>query len=230
MSIKVLVAESNDILRTGLRVLVAENPNVTQVYEATNEANLTRQLLSQHIDLLVINQQLITNIAAFSLGDFIVLAAEPDMGALKKAYLHGARGYLSVQASTTLLQSLLEAEQQMFMLDPLFIPWAMEYLFRSPLASIKENLLTPREREIVDLLRAGYDRPKIANLLSISESTLKTHLKHIARKRETEPYMYLETQVLGGKQSTPEFQGDRQSVPLPYHKTANQARVGQRYT
>ncbi|HJT55086.1 MAG TPA: LuxR C-terminal-related transcriptional regulator [Ktedonobacteraceae bacterium] len=203
MGIKVLVAEPNQILRAGLRVLVAENANVAQVYEASNEANLTRQLLSLHIDFLLINQQLITNIAAFSLGEFIVLAAEPDIATLKKAYLHGARGYLSISASPKILQRLLEPEQRMFTLDPLFIPWAMEYLFRSPLACIKESLLTPREREIVDLLRAGYDRPKIASILSISESTLKTHIKHISHKRETEPANYLETQVLGSTRSAP---------------------------
>lgn len=203
MSIKVLVAESDDRLRSGLCVLVAENPNVTQVYEATNEANLTRQLLSLYIDLLVINQHLITNITAFSLRDFIVLAAQPDIMALKKAYLHRARGYLSIRTSPKMLQSLLESEKQEFTLDPVFIPWAMEYLFRSPLAGIKESLLTPREREIVDLLRKGHGRPEIASLLSISESTLKTHIKHISRKRETDPSTFLETQVLGSKRASP---------------------------
>lgn len=199
MSIKILIAESNDIFRLGLRALAAAGPDSTDIYEATNEANLTKQLLGTHIDLLIINQCLMTNITAFSYDAFIVLATEPDMAMLKKAYLQGARGYLSVQTSITLVQSLLYSSQNTFILDPLFIPWVLEHIFRSPLASIKESLLTPREREIFDLLREGYDRRKIASQLSISESTLKTHLKHIARKRDNDPFAYLETQVLGSK-------------------------------
>lgn len=198
MSMKVLIAEPNDILRTGLNALIAKEPDIACVYEATNEATLVNQLLSFHVDLTVINQRLMTNVVAFPRGHFIVLAAEPDMAILKKAYLLGARGYLSLQTSTALLHSLLQPAQP-FMFDPLFIPWAMEYLFRNPLASIDEDLLTPREQEIVGLLREGNDRRKIACLLSISEATLKTHLKNIARKRKTEPYAHLESQILGAK-------------------------------
>lgn len=199
MNTSVLIAEPDDILRTGLNTLIAKEPAITSVYEARNEATLTNQLLRLHVDLTVINQRLMTNIVAFPRGHFIVLAAEPDMAILKKAYLLGARGYLSLQTSTELLRSLLQPMQQPFLLDPLFIPWAMEYLFRNPLASINEDLLTPREQEIVHLLREGNDRRNIACLLSISEATLKTHLKNIARKRKIEPYAHLESQVLGGK-------------------------------
>lgn len=213
MSIGVLVAEPDDRLRAKLRTIVAEDTHVTSVYEATNEANLTRQLLSLRIDLLVTNQILITNIGAFPLGDFIVLAAEPDIAALKKAYLHQARGYLSMQSSPKMLQYLLEQKERVFTLDPLFIPWAMEYLFRSPLAGIKESLLTPREREIVEHLRKGYNRPEISDLLSISESTLKTHIKNIARKREIDPSTFLETQVLGSKRSKPFIEQKLEELP-----------------
>ncbi|GHO82451.1 response regulator transcription factor [Dictyobacter formicarum] len=48
---------------------------------------------------------------------------------------------------------------------------------------IKEELLTPREKEVVSLLRKGINRHTIAKHLSISEATLKTHIKNIMRKR-----------------------------------------------
>ena len=199
MKLKVLIAEPNVILRANLCALIAEDTTEISIYEAVNEAGLIRQFLNAPMDFLIINQILLSDIAVFPCEQIIIIATEPDLAHLKQAYLYGARGYISVQPSHQLLTHILTTAQQTFTLDPLFTPWAMDFLFKSPLTSIREDVLTRREREIVKLLREGYDRKNIAHLLSISESTLKTHIKNIARKRKTETYICLESQVLGGK-------------------------------
>ena len=62
----------------------------------------------------------------------------------------------------------------------------MEYVFdRKTSPAHNETSLTPREREIVRLLREGLDRSSIARRLCIAETTLKTHMQNIAKKRST---------------------------------------------
>ena len=47
---------------------------------------------------------------------------------------------------------------------------------------MKNNTLTPREIEVVNLLIKGYHNPKISELLCISENTTKAHLSSIYEK------------------------------------------------
>jgi DNA-binding NarL/FixJ family response regulator len=60
----------------------------------------------------------------------------------------------------------------------------IEHMSTDPRFTVKEELLTPREKEIIRLLRDGIGRSVIAKQLHISEATLKTHIKNITRKRE----------------------------------------------
>lgn len=200
MDNRILIVEANDGVRTRLHSLLTEEPMVMIIQEAKDEASFIRQLYRFHPDLMVMNQGMIGDITSLPRGRFIVLADRPDIAILKKSFLHGARGYLSTQSSSVTFQSILQPASNNFVLDPLFIPWILEQIFHGPLASIQDRLLTSREKEIVTLLRAGNDRESIANKLSISESTLKTHLRNIARKREFNPRLYFASQVLGGKQ------------------------------
>jgi DNA-binding CsgD family transcriptional regulator len=54
--------------------------------------------------------------------------------------------------------------------------------FSSGLRFPQDHLLSPKEKEVIALLREGIDRKRIAQRLHISDTTLKTHIKHIRRK------------------------------------------------
>jgi DNA-binding NarL/FixJ family response regulator len=55
-------------------------------------------------------------------------------------------------------------------------------LFTLPRESRLSALLTPREREVLQLMLAGETNSNIADQLVISEGTVKSHVKHILRK------------------------------------------------
>jgi LuxR family transcriptional regulator, regulator of acetate metabolism len=58
---------------------------------------------------------------------------------------------------------------------------ASPFVTRAPMDN-EDNPLTAREREVIELVSAGATNQEIANALVISESTVKSHVKHILRK------------------------------------------------
>jgi DNA-binding NarL/FixJ family response regulator len=179
----ILIAEPCEIRRIGLRTVFADAPNVSSIHEATNEESLKRQLHKNVWSLIVVHQSLVLDVSMLPRGNFVLTTAEPDMSVLKAAYKHGARGYLSEKASAELLRMALFPVENSFLIEPLLTPWIMECLLGDSFSTIRKELLTPREREIIDLLRRGLDRRAVAKHLCIAETTLKTHMKNIARKR-----------------------------------------------
>jgi DNA-binding NarL/FixJ family response regulator len=189
MNLKVLIAEKQEVLRVGLRSILISDSRVSEVYEAASEKELQRHLSSCKPDLIVVNQDLLADISILQTKNFVILATEPKIAKLKAAYEYGARGYLSVNASAELLRTMLRPTKSSFLIEPTLVPAVMEYVFdRRVLPALNETLLTPREREIVCLLREGYDRSSIARRLCIADTTLKTHIKNITKKRTTEVY------------------------------------------
>lgn len=185
MSLKILIAEAREIFRIGLRSVLAADMRVSEIYEASNEREMQGYIMNCAPDLIIVNQDLLLDIAVLRAKHFVLIAYELDLFKLKEAYEVGASGYLSYNVSSELLSSLLSLKHT-FLIEPTLVPKVMEYLFKqsgSPL--LDENLLTPREKEIVDLLHEGIDRASIARQLCIAEATLKTHLKNIAKKRYT---------------------------------------------
>lgn len=183
MGYQILIAESCEFIRLGLQKAFLDDQRVSRVFEATTGTSLKVQMHCRRPDLVVVNQSLITDITIFPKGKFVILASKPDLSILQAAYKHGMRGYLSEQASVDLLKLILDSSGEALVLDPGLTPWIMEHLFGGAFASIREDLLTRREREVLGLLKNGCDRQTIARHLSISEATLKTHIKNM-RKHE----------------------------------------------
>lgn len=183
----ILLAEPCELLRIGLRTILLADERVSQVSEASTQEHLKAKLQSCKIDLTIVNQVLIREVTQLPKGKFVILASNPDIGILKSASSHGARGYLSENVSAELLRVVLSSSDESFLLEPSLTPWIMKSLLGGTFFCIKEELLTPREKEIIQLLREGLDRRTIAKRLSISDATLKTHIKNI-RKRDSEHY------------------------------------------
>lgn len=181
----VLIVEPQDVLRTGLKSIFLEDPSVAEVHEVTTEAELHLYLRRSQPHFIVINQELISAIPHLQAFPFLVLAEEPDIEQLQLAYMHAARGYLSVNSSVELLRSALRTSRHSFLIEPSLAPWLIGALFHNIPPRINEEILTPREREIVDMLRAGTHRLAIADQLGIAETTLKVHLKNINKKSTT---------------------------------------------
>jgi DNA-binding NarL/FixJ family response regulator len=184
MGLNVLIAESHDVLRIGLRAIFANDPRVSNIYEATNEKELRVQLNHNKLSFIVLDQCLVRDIALLKSKHFVLLASELDVSMLKAAYKYGARGYLSTNVLAELLRATLCPTENTFLIEPTFIPRLMELICKSRYSSVKEDLLTPREKEIFALLCQGLARPAIARRLGITQTTLVTHIRNISKKRD----------------------------------------------
>lgn len=184
MDSHILIAEKQEVLRKGLCAIFEENTPAVTLYEAAGEQELRMQLRQHVFDMVIVNQELISDVKILPVKGFVILAAELDMAILKSTYKHGSLGYLSLSTTAEMILGLLNSSEKSFFVDPSFTPMLMEYIVSSKTTFIREELLTPREREIIYLLRQGLDRPSIARHLSIAETTLKTHIKNIARKSD----------------------------------------------
>ncbi len=184
MEREVLIAESSDILRAGLQAVLMGDKCVARIHEAATKEELHTQLHSKSLDMVVVNQSFITDISILPQGRFVILTAALDIDILQGAYRHGARGYLLENTSAELLRTALCLEEENFLIDPALSASILDYFFSGLRFFIQDNLLSPKEREVIKLLREGIDRKIIANKLHISETTLKTHIKNIKHKSE----------------------------------------------
>lgn len=185
MGQKILVASIRDLLRFGLRTAFKDECHSDDIYEATTHEELRRLLMTRSFDLVIIQESLVPDMRCLAKVNFVLITTTPSLETFQQAYQHGGRGYVSENVNADLLRSILYLEKGTFFLDPALFPWMMEHMLHKQ--EIREELdsLSPRERQIFDMLQDGEDRRVIARKLSISESTLKTHIKNINRKRES---------------------------------------------
>jgi len=183
MGLSILIAEPRDILRTGLHTIFATDERVTTLCTASTTEELQRHLRSGRVDLIIVNQSLVPDIAALPSHRFVLLTSEFNISTFLMAYKHGAKGYLLENSQMELFLTILSLPRGTFLIEPALTANVVAYLTHDIRLLVKEELLTPREREIVALLREGIDRHTIAEQLNISQATLKTHIKNIFRKR-----------------------------------------------
>lgn len=183
MKLNILVAENREILQKGLYAFFVADRRVATVYEASSVEELHNHLRNSAIDLIIINNTMVSDITLLPANRFVLLVPEFNLTTFLVAYNHGAKGYLLETSQAELFRTLLSLTPGGFLIEPSLTANIVEYITNDTRLLVKEELLTPREKEIMGLLRKNIDRNTIARQLNISRTTLKTHIKNISRKR-----------------------------------------------
>lgn len=184
MGKRILIAEPREVIRAGLCEIFQNEPLVSEVNGIATHEELKKHLSSFDTDLAIVNHSLIQDMKLLPPGKFALLIDEPDLNTLVCAYEHQALGYFSVNITADFLRAILKSSRKTFFVDPVLLPWMMELITETRKRTEELQVLSPREREVVSLLDEGLDRRSVARQLSISEATLKTHIKNIAHKHE----------------------------------------------
>jgi DNA-binding NarL/FixJ family response regulator len=194
--VRVLLVDDDDLMRAGLRSVLSSDEAIEVVGEAGDgrAAVQSARALRPHVVLMDIRMPDLDGIAATR----EVLAASPEAKVAvlttfeQDDYVFGA---LSAGASGFLLkrtkpEELIAAIHTIADGDSLLSPsvtrTVIERMGRQPVSddSARKRLdqLTPREREVLELIARGLSNGEIAAALVIEESTVKTHVKRILMK------------------------------------------------
>lgn len=197
VAIRVLIADDQEIVRAGLVMLLDAQPDIEVVGEATDGRQavaLARELRPDvclfdirmpHLDGIEATRQLAGRDVDDPLVVVVITTFDDDeyvYGALQA----GARGFLLKDAGPVLLtQAIHAAARGDALIAPSVTARLLAHFARSEPAERPQppiEPLTHREEAVLDLVAQGRTNSEIADDLSISVSTVKTHLASLLRK------------------------------------------------
>ena len=189
------MADDHQLFRKGLRALLEQQADLTVVAEARDGREAVAAVQSLKPDVLVIDigmQNLNGIEAARQLRDshlgtaIVILSMHSDESYVLRALKAGAKGYLLKDSAE---DDLIRAIHAVTNGKSFFSPAVSKVLLDDYMRKLQKlgaedpyDLLTPREREILQLVVEGKSNKDVANLLNLSVYTVETHRSNIMEK------------------------------------------------
>jgi two-component system, NarL family, response regulator NreC len=195
MSLKVLIADDHGVVRKGLRLLLEQYPELVVVGEAANgrEAVALAMQLSPQIVVLDVAMPQLNGIEAATQilkingqTAIIMLTMHADESYLLRALHVGVKGYLLKESAEEDLHSAIKSVADG---KPFFSRAITETLLEDYMRVLKQeglsdsfDLLTAREKEVLQLLAEGKTNKEVAILLDVSPYTVESHRTKLMQK------------------------------------------------
>lgn len=195
--IKVLLVDDQGLIRQGLRALLELEPDLEIVGEAENgeqAINLVAQF-QPDVVLLDIRMPIMDGVAAtreiqkrFPKTKILVLTTFDDDEYVSAALQNGAMGYLLKDTPSEELAVAIRAVHKGYtqlgpgIVKKLLTQFSHAAPTQSPPVPSSLAELTPREKEVLQLIARGASNREIAHQLYISEGTVKNHVTNILNR------------------------------------------------
>jgi len=193
--LRILLADDHTVMRSGLRALLDRQPNLEVVGESENgrhtvevSASLKPDVVIMDIGMPILNgieatKQIVNQHPAIAV---VILSMYSDETYVMRALTAGARAYLLKDSAAGDLIGAIEAVSHG---KSFFSPKVSRILAEDYIRVLKQkgavdtyDLLTSREREILQLLAEGKTNKEVSTALNISPYTAETHRGHILQK------------------------------------------------
>lgn len=204
MTIRVVLADDQTVVRDGLVLLLSASDDVSVVGAAADGDEAVELVLAHRPDVALLDLRMPkrtgTEVAAVIAAQapevrVLVLTTFADDDAILPALRAGAAGYLTKDASgEELLAAIRTVAAGQTVLDAAVQRRLMELVAGAPPASPEPSPpaddqvegLTRREVDVVRLVAEGLSNQQIARRLVVSEATVKTHLNHVLSKLDVD--------------------------------------------
>ena len=184
--IRVMLADDHAILRAGLRMLLDAQPDMAVVAEAGDGEEAIRRATGSRPDVAVVDltmpglsgvetlEGLRREVPATRL---LVLTMHDDPGYARLAMAAGASGHVIKDAESGELLSAIRAVHR----GRTFVQVGTETVPAEP-PRPTAPALSPRERQVLELLAHGHTNREVADRLSLSVKTVETHRARLSDK------------------------------------------------
>jgi DNA-binding NarL/FixJ family response regulator len=194
--VRVMLVDDDELMRKGLGAVLSSDERIEIVAEADNGRQAVQRARHAQPDVVLMDVRMPELDGIAATGELI--AAAPDarvvilttfeeddyiLGAVRA----GASGFLLKRSSPEqLIAAIHTVAAGDALLSPSVTRRVIDRMAVQPLvgdaADPRLEELTPREREVLELIAQGLSNPEIAAALTVEESTVKTHVKRVLMK------------------------------------------------
>ncbi len=192
--IRVLLADDHTILRDGIRALLVDQADIEVIGEAEDGLSTVKMVgkLKPDVVIMDIAMPLLNGLEAtrqiqrdYPQVKVLILTMHDNEEYIRQVLAAGALGYvLKDAAAHDLLGAIRAVHRGEAVLSPAITRLVIEDYLRwgDIRPADTSNGLTPREREILQLIAEGYTNKEIAEILSLSVKTIQSHRSNLMGK------------------------------------------------
>ena len=199
-ALRVVLVDDEELVRSGLRLLLSNAPDIEVVAEASNGRDAVATVLDTQPDVVLMDIRMpvmdgiaaVEKILSVHAVPIIMLTAFDTDSFILRALRAGAAGFL---LKSTPPESLMAAVRAAAAGQPLLSPQVVDKLVSMQEPALDDahshhtrtarnrlGRLSSREREIAELVAQGLNNQEIADRLVVSMATVKSHMQHILKK------------------------------------------------
>ncbi|MED4599689.1 response regulator transcription factor [Paenibacillus validus] len=189
--IQVLLVDSDPVWQQRLTALIDAEPDMSISHIATNKESAIRASMQLDLDVMIHDPVLhssqqdgldtIAEVLKIKSLPIIILTSLYQPEIIVDAMLAGAINYITKINYVDVASAVREAYQGQSSLHA-----DVASIIRNEIGLVKRRelhrMLTPTEKEILQLIGWGYTQPVVRELLGITSNTMKTHVRNIIRK------------------------------------------------
>jgi RNA polymerase sigma factor (sigma-70 family) len=193
--IRILLADDHTVVRDGLRALVEKQPDMSVIGEAADGRDTIRIAEEQSPDVIIMDIAMPNMngieatrriMASNPQTAVLILSMHQDESYVLRSLKAGARGYLLKDSVRSDVIEAIRAVVQgrSFLTRKVSRILQEDYVREMERRGLEDSydLLTDREREILQLVAEGRTNKEVASMLNISLTTVETHRTHILQK------------------------------------------------
>jgi DNA-binding NarL/FixJ family response regulator len=191
--IQVIIAEDHHLVRQGIRAILEKTEDIEVIGEAEDGQEAVTLVEKLKPDVVVMDlamprlngTQALEKIQALGLETkVVILSMYSDTIMVRQALKTGAKGYLLKRSVTEELLLAIRAATrgEIYLSPPVSKAFINDALILHTNQVTELDLLSPREREVMQLIAEGYTNNAIAQILKISSKTVEKHRTSIMTK------------------------------------------------